>query len=75
MEQGGWQPQPAPTLVPLSPFMGAWGPGPAYRSLMTFGQADDLVCELHSHRTPGHPTSSATRLLRHRCYAAGLSFI
>src|ERR1017187_111824 len=34
------------------------GPGPAYRSLMTFGQADDLVYEFATNRiaTPGRPT-------------------
>jgi hypothetical protein len=34
------------------------GPGPEYRSLMTFGQADDLVYEFATNRiaTPGSPT-------------------
>src|ERR1039457_899487 len=40
------------------PDFGSKGPGPAYRLLMTFGQADDLVYEFatNSIATPGRPT-------------------
>ena len=52
------QSQPAPTVVPLGPDLGSKGLGPAYRSLMTFGQADDLVYEFASYSidAPGRPT-------------------
>ena len=52
-----WQTQPAPTVVPPGPDFGRKGLGPAYRSLMMFGQADDLVYEFASYSidAPGHP--------------------
>jgi hypothetical protein len=46
--------------VPQEPDFGSKGLGPAYRSLMTFGQADDLVYEFASYsidapgRSPQH---------------------
>jgi hypothetical protein len=43
-------------MVPFSPFIGSMGPGPAYRSLMTLGQADDLVCEFALKSHPGPPS-------------------
>lgn len=43
-EQGGSH-SPRRQWCRFSPFIGSMGPGPAYRSLMTLGQADDLVCE------------------------------
>jgi hypothetical protein len=44
--------------VPQEPDFESMGLGPAYRSLTTFGQADDLVYEFATNRiaTPGRPT-------------------
>ena len=44
-------------MVPQEPDFGSKGLGSAYRSLMTFGQADDLVYEFASYNiyAPGRP--------------------
>jgi hypothetical protein len=46
-------------LVPLELDLGSKGLGPAYRSLMTFGEADDLVYEFATNRiaTPAFTVS------------------
>ena len=57
-----WAAAPARADIGASNFkqpdFGSKGPGPAYRLLMTFGQADDLVYEFatNSIATPGRPT-------------------
>jgi hypothetical protein len=42
------------------PDFGSKGPGPAYRLLMTFGNADDLAYEFATYciATPGRPTQT-----------------
>ena len=56
-EFAGTQSQPALTTVLLQPDFVSTGLGPAYRSLMTPGQADDLVYEFASYSidAPRHP--------------------